>query len=110
MGAYEARSHGKLIDETRVCQSPVRGGYRQCRNAPTLDSLFCPSHDYDAERPTREPEPGYVWEALTTKEGLTYYWFQRRTPNAKRRALLLDRGGRVFSGSSSVRSEIRGRP
>ena len=112
----QASDHGIPVDPKTRCQAPVRGGYRFCRNAAlvpgqyhglVVDRPYCYVHLMDATKLDREPEPGYVWEALIDPLfDRPCYWFQRRTPQAKRRALALDWSGEAFSGSCAARSEV----
>lgn len=114
------RDHGIPIDPELRCKAPVRGGYQYCKNSAllagqyhtgfrtiTVDRQYCYAHLMDATKPNREPEPGYIWEALIDPLfDRPCYWFQRRTPQAKRRALALDSSGEAFSGSRAARSEV----
>jgi hypothetical protein len=114
------RDHGYPTDPTRGCEAPVLSGDR-CKNPAlrqgrlasnhrgwiVVNRPYCYHHLSLSRRPDQLPEPGYVWEPLMDlANDCPYYWFQLRTPEATRRALALNRNGRVFAGSSRARDAV----
>jgi hypothetical protein len=105
MNRFHGRDHGQRSDLERVCEAPIRGAWRRCKNPPLVNEPFCALHTYEASKPTTKAVSGYEWHPLRDGAGRPYFWFQLRTESATRRAWYLNRPGDTLS--EAERSEVR---